>query len=120
MLKDRVNSFKYAFAGIGRLFNTQPNARVHVLAVGIVVTAGFYFEISSTEWCCCILAMATVLAAEAFNTALEDLTDLVSPDHHPLAGHTKDLAAAGVLLTAIGAALVGGVIFGPKIFDLVL
>ena len=118
MLKNRVNSFKYAFAGIGRLFKTQVNARVHALAVVVVLATGFYFEISLLEWCCCVLAMAIVLAAEAFNTAIEDLTDLVSPGHHPLAGHAKDLAAAGVLLTALGAAIVGLLIFVPKIADL--
>jgi len=55
-----------------------------------------------------------VLAAEAFNTALENLTDLVSPDHHPLAGKAKDLAAGAVLLTAMCTAIVGTIIFLPK------
>ena len=118
MLRKRIDSFRYAFKGVGRLFTTQANARIHLMAALVVIMAGFYFNISLLEWSCCAFAIAIVLAAEAFNTALEELTDLVSPDHHPLAGHTKDLAAAGVLLTAIGAAIVGLLIFVPKIAKL--
>ena len=118
MFNKRIDSFRYAFAGIGRLFGTQPNARVHLaVALGVVV-AGFYFGLSFIEWSCIALAIFMVLAAEAFNTALEDLTDLVSPERHPLAGHTKDLAAAGVLLTATGAVVVGVLIFLPRLMKL--
>lgn len=117
MLKKRLNSFRYAFQGIGRLFRTQPNAKIHLVATSVVVAGGFYFEISTVEWCLATLAIASVLAAEAFNTAIEDLTDLVSPGQHPLAGHAKDLAAGAVLLVAIGAAVVGVFIFLPKILD---
>ncbi|HHM20892.1 MAG TPA: diacylglycerol kinase family protein, partial [Bacteroidetes bacterium] len=73
MFNKRIDSFRYAFAGIGRLFGTQPNARVHLaVALGVVV-AGFYFGLSFIEWSCIALAIFMVLAAEAFNTALEDL-----------------------------------------------
>ncbi len=82
-----------------------------VLSIG----AGFYFEISITEWSLVILCIAGVLSAEAFNTGLEYLTDLVSPEYHLLAKKTKDVAAAGVLLMAIGAAIIGIIIFFPKI-----
>ena len=115
MLKKRLNSFRYAFAGIKRLFTTEPNAWIHLFAAFSVVVAGFYFQISNTEWCLVVLAIATVLMAEAFNTAVENLTDLVAPEHHPLAGHAKDTAAAAVLLVAIGSAIIGTIIFLPKI-----
>ena len=118
MLKNRINSLRYAFKGIARLMRTQPNARIHLFATIVVVSAGFCFDISSAEWCCCALSIAAVFAAEAFNTAIEDLTDLVSPEYHPLAGHAKDVAAAAVLLMAIGAAAVGAILFLPKILDL--
>ena len=117
MLKRSQNSFRFAFAGIKRLFLTQPNARIHLTVSLIVLAAGFFFHLSVAEWCLVVIAIFTVLAAEAFNTALEDLTDLVSPDHHPLAGHAKDTAAAAVLLTAIGAAIVGIVIFLPRVLS---
>lgn len=115
MLKKRIDSFGFAFKGIFDLFRSQPNAKIHLLAAFCVVVAGFYFQISTTEWCLCILSIFGVPAAEAFNTAIEYLTDLVSPDYHVLAGKAKDAAAGAVLLTAIGAALIGILIFLPKI-----
>jgi diacylglycerol kinase len=113
MLKKRLNSFRYAIAGIVSMVGSQPN----VVAV-LVVGAGFYFDLTRNEWCLVSLAITTVLAAEGFNTALEHLTDLVSPEHHPLAGKTKDVAAGAVLLAALGAAAVGLLVFLPKILAL--
>ena len=115
MLKKRLNSFRYAFAGIASLLGSQPNARIHLLATAFAIAAGFYFGLSKTEWCLVVLAITSVFAAEAFNTALEHLTDLVSPDYHPLAGKAKDVAAGAVLFAAIGAASVGVLVFLPKI-----
>ncbi len=114
MLKPRILSFKYALQGVVDLFKSQPNAKIHLLAAAAVITFGFVFAVDTVEWCILALAIAAVLAAEAFNTALEYLTDLVSPEYHELAGKTKDAAAAGVLLTAIGAATAGLVIFLPR------
>lgn len=115
MIKSRLKSFQFAFQGLSDLFRTQPNTKIHLLAAAGVLAGGFYFELPAGEWCLLILAIALVLAAEAFNTALEYLTDLVSPGHHELAGKTKDVAAAGVLLTAVGAAAVGLIIFLPRV-----
>lgn len=118
MLKERLNSFKYALAGLKELFATQPNAKFHLLATVVVSLAGWYFSISITEWCLLVLCIAFVIAAEAFNTSLEYLTNLVSPEFNPLAGKVKDLAAGAVLVSAIGAAVVGGLIFLPKLMGL--
>lgn len=118
MLKLRLKSFKYASDGFVDLIKTQPNAKIHLLITGFVLAAGLYFQLSTTEWCIILLTIALVLAAEALNTALEYLTNLVSPDYHPLAGKAKDAAAAGVLIAAAIAVLVGGMIFLPKILDL--
>ncbi|MCB0522597.1 MAG: diacylglycerol kinase family protein [Lewinellaceae bacterium] len=115
MLKKRLNSFRYAFAGLGELLRSQPNAKIHLVAACAVAAAGFYFEITTTEWCLATFAVAMVFSAEAFNTAIENLTDLASPDYHPLAGKAKDVAAAAVLVAAIGAAAVGLLIFGPRV-----
>lgn len=115
MLMKRLNSLRYALAGLGYLVRTQPNARIHLLAAAGVLAAGWFFEISATEWCLVALCIAAVLAAEAFNTALEELTNLASPDFHPLAGRAKDTAAAAVLLVSLGAAAVGTIVFLPKL-----
>jgi diacylglycerol kinase len=118
MLKKRLNSFRYALAGIAELVRSQPNARIHLALAALVLAAGAWLGLSRTEWCLVAFSIAAVLAAEGFNTAIEHLTDLASPSHHPLAGKAKDVAAAAVLLTATGAAAVGLLVFIPKIMAL--
>lgn len=115
-LRLRIQSFKYAFKGLFDLLKTQPNAQIHLLVTTLVVIAGFYFQVSGLEWAILVFTIGLVFAAEAFNTALEYLTNLVSPDYHPLAGKTKDVAAAAVLITAIAAILIGIIIFLPKMW----
>lgn len=118
MLNERLRSFTFAWKGILTMFRAEPNAKIHLLAAILAIAAGFWFDIEKTEWCAVVLAIFGVFAAEAFNTAIEELTNLVSPDPHPLAGKAKDLAAAGVLCTAIGAAIVGFIVFLPRIVNL--
>lgn len=115
-IKKRLLSFKYAFKGIYTFFATQTNARIHLLAASLVSLAGFYFSINKTEWLALILTFAVVLAAEALNTAIEFVVDLVSPQYHPLAEKAKDVAAGAVLMTAFAAILIGCIIFVPKIW----
>jgi diacylglycerol kinase len=117
-LKKRINSLQYAFNGLIDLLKSQPNARVHLIAALLVVSAGFYFQIKPSEWIALVICMALVFSLEAVNTALEYLTDLVSPEYHPLAGKAKDVAAAAVLLGAMGAVIVGLLVFGPYIMAL--
>jgi diacylglycerol kinase len=111
----RIKSFKYAFQGLRTLFRTQPNASIHLLAIIVVVIAGWVLACSPTEWAILCITFGLVLAAEAINTALEFLTDLLSPDYHELAGKTKDVAAAAVLICALAAIGVAVFIFLPKI-----
>ncbi len=114
-LRQRWKSFGYAFKGIATLFRTQAHAWIHLLAAAVVLTAAVFFGLNKWEIVVLIACITLVLAAEAFNTAVEFLTDLVSPDIHPLAGKAKDTAAAAVLICAIGAALIGLLIFWPYI-----
>ncbi|MBL7808593.1 MAG: diacylglycerol kinase family protein [Saprospiraceae bacterium] len=116
-LQKRLASFRYAFQGIGYLFSSQVNARIHAVATVLVVTAGIVCHISTMEWLAIIICVVLVIALEAVNTAIETLTDLVSPGNHPLAGKAKDVAAASVLLAAIGSVVVGVVIFGPRLLS---
>ena len=118
VIKKRIRSFRYAFQGIFFLFRTELNAKIHLAAALLAVLMGVFFHITPEEWCLIVLCIFSTFSAEAFNTAIEALVDLVSPENHPLAGRAKDLAAGAVLLTAIGAAVIGGVIFLPKILDL--
>jgi len=111
----RWKSFGYAFAGLATLFRTQAHAWIHLIAALIVISLAFYFGVSRTEWCILLLCITLVFAAEAFNTAVEFLTDLASPNIHPLAKYTKDTAAAAVLICSIGAAIVGSLVFWPYV-----
>lgn len=114
----RAVSFKHALRGIGIIFKTQHNAWVHAFVAIVVLVLGFIYSINEAEWGLIILSTAAVLAAEGFNTALEIDIDLTSPDYHPYARDTKDVAAGAVLLTVIGAVIVGLLIFVPKILNL--
>lgn len=111
----RIRSFGHAFNGMRILLLSQHNAWIHAVATVVVVFAGFYFHLARTEWLWILVAIVSVWTAEAFNTAIEYLTDLASPDFHPLAGKAKDVAAGAVLITAIGAAVMGLMIFGPHV-----
>jgi diacylglycerol kinase (ATP) len=118
LLRRRVASFGHAFRGVGTALRSELHLQFHAVASAAVLGLGLYIGLSTTEWALVALAVAGVWAAELFNTAIETLTNLVSPDYHPLAGKTKDVAAAGVLLAALGALVVGALVFGPKIWAL--
>lgn len=115
----RARSFKHAMRGVGIIFKTQHNAWLHGLAAVVVLFLGFWLEISAGEWAVVLLSVTSVLAAEAFNTAMEIDIDLTSPNYHPYARDTKDVASGAVLITAVGAAIVGFVVFVPKILLLI-
>lgn len=112
-LHKRLKSFAYAWKGIGSFVRKEHNAWIHCSAIIAVTTAGVLFNITHTEWLIILLCFGIVLAAEAFNTAIERLVNLVSPDYHPIAGDVKDIAAGAVLICAITAAIIGAVIFIP-------
>ncbi|MCF7848632.1 MAG: diacylglycerol kinase family protein [Kiritimatiellales bacterium] len=108
---DRLKSFGYAFRGIGTMLKSQHNAWIHAVATVVVVAAGFGFELDRVEWCLVILAIVSVWTAEALNTAFELLCDVASPEYHPLVEKAKDVAAGAVLFCAIGAGLIGLLVF---------
>lgn len=117
-LKKRLKSFKFAFNGIILLITHEHNAWIHCFAAVCVIIAGFAFDISTTEWIAVTFAIGTVLAAEAVNSSIEAIADLVSPGYNEAIKRTKDLAAGAVLILAISAAIVGLIIFIPKIMEI--
>lgn len=82
----------------------------------LVIIAGFYYQISKFEWIVCIILFGMVISLELINTAIENTVDLAMPEKHPQAKIAKDVAAAAVLVGAIVAAIIGFIIFIPKIF----
>jgi len=114
-LIQRVRSFGYAFKGIGIFFWEQAHPKIHLLAIIVITGLGLYLDLSGDEWQRLVMCMGLVLVAEAMNTAIEYVVDLVSPDYHPLAGKAKDVAAGAVLLSVIFCGIVWGMICLPKI-----
>ena len=114
-ITSRLKSFTFALRGMGCLVRTQPNARLHLLAAFLVCAAGIYLDLSRAEWLWITVAIALVWSAEAFNTALELLADALHPEQHPEVGRAKDMAAAAVLIAALGAAVIGMLVFVPHL-----
>lgn len=111
----RLRSFHYAFQGLAEMLKTEHNTWIHLVSTCVVVILGLVLHISSSEWCLIILATMAVWVAEALNTAFEFLCDVASPEFHPLVKKSKDVAAGAVLISAIGAVLIGLIIFIPHL-----
>ena len=114
-LAARVRSFGHAFRGVRRLLATQHNAWIHLAATTAVLGLAVSLGLGRSEWVALLVAVAMVWVAEAFNTAIEHLCDRVSPEHDPLIGHAKDVAAGGVLIAAGVASLIGLLVLGPPL-----
>lgn len=112
-LQKRIAAFGFSFKGIADLLRNHPHAHLHAVATVVVLALAVFFPLGRWEWSVLLLSIGGVWTAEAMNTAIEYLTDLVSPAYHPLAGKTKDMASGAVLLMCIVAALVGIVVFYP-------
>ncbi len=116
--KKQLKSFTFAWKGILTCAGHEQNITFHLIAAIIVLAAGFCFGISRTEWMVVMLCIGTVIAAELFNSAIERLVDMVSPEWQKIAGEVKDIAAGAVLITAIAAAIVGMIVFLPYVIAL--
>ena len=108
--KKLINSFKYALQGFASSFRTERNMKIHVVATILVIILGIYLKLNLIEW-----SIITIISAELFNTAIETIVDMVSPQKNEKAKLAKDISAGAVLILAIGSAIVGFIIFLPKI-----
>ena len=115
MLKREVKSFGYAIKGIAGAFRTEKHLQFHLLAAIAVTALGFWVKLNATEWCIIIICIAMVFVAELFNTAIEKLVDLVSPEYNRTAGLVKDVAAGAVLVASVASAIVGLIIIANKL-----
>lgn len=116
--KKLINSFKYAFKGIGSSLKSERNMKIHFTMMVLVIIAGILLNISMWEWIICFILFGLVISLEMVNTAIEIVVDMVSPEYNLKAGHVKDIAAGAVLVNAIVAFIVGLLIFLPKIIRL--
>lgn len=110
-------SFRCAFAGVRDVIKNGRNAKIQVVIATAVVIASLWLPLSKLDWAVLSLTIGAVIAGEALNSAIELVVDLVSPDHHELARRAKDAAAGAVLILAIVAVVVGGLILGPPLHE---
>ena len=113
-LGKRLKGFGYAIKGAWMLIKNEPSIQVQAVIAVAITIAGFYFDISATEWMLQIFAITLVMSIEGLNTAAEEMADFVHPDLHDKIGYIKDVAAGAVFFAAIGAIVIACIIYIPK------
>lgn len=119
-MKKIRNSFKYAIEGIWTSFKTERNMKIHIFIMILVIIAGIILKINKSEWIICIILFAIVIGSELFNTSIETIVDMVMLEKNEKAKIAKDVSAGAVLVVAIGAAIIGLVIFVPRILNILI
>lgn len=114
-----IKAFRHAFAGLFYFLLNDRNATIHFISCVLVVFAGLYFSIPVNEWIMLLICFALVISFEICNYAIERLCDVVHAEHHPMIKTAKDVAAAAVLWSAIISAVIGLLIFVPKIYAII-
>jgi len=117
-ISGRIRSIGFALEGIAVLLRSQHNAWIHLCATILVIVAAAALGVDAREWLALVVAITMVWVAEAFNTALEFVCDVVSPDFHPLIKKAKDVSAGAVLFSACGAIVIGGIVFLPRLLKI--
>ncbi|HLO38436.1 MAG TPA: diacylglycerol kinase family protein [Lacibacter sp.] len=114
-----MKRFIHAITGLISAIRSEVNMRIHIIASVLVCIAGFYFQIASVEWLILILCIVLVISFELVNTSIEELCNMVHPEHHPIIKKVKDIAAAAVLVAAVGSVIAALIIFLPKLISLI-
>ena len=112
----RLKSVHYAYRGAILLLKTEASIQMQFVIAVLVIIAGFYFNISTTEWVLQCLAIGMVMSIEGVNTAIESLADFIHPEYHDKIGFIKDISAGAVFIAAMVAIVVGIIIYFPKVF----
>jgi len=115
-LQNRLNGVAYAFKGAFLLIRTERSIKIQLFLGLLMTAAGFYYDISAIEWIVQTMAIGLVLGTEGLNTAIEKLSDYIQPNHDPKIGFIKDISAGAVMMVAVAAAIIGLIIYIPKIF----
>ena len=117
-LKSRLGSFRYAFRGLRLLLRNEHNSRIHFIVAIFAIAMGFVLKINLFEWSILVIVAGIVFLTELFNTSIETISDIVDNEWNEKIRNAKDYAAAAVLVAAIISIVTGGIIFIPKILDL--
>ena len=118
-VRRRFSSFRYAWEGIVSFFREEHNARIHLVSSIIAIGLSYFLKISLREWFAILLSICFVFVCELFNTALENVCDMISKEEHQAIKKAKDQAAAAVLIASVFALIIGAFVFLPKILDFV-
>lgn len=118
--KKLINSFKYAFSGIVTAFKSEKNMKIHFTMMMLVIIFGILLKISLNEWLVCIMLFCMVIGSEMINTAVENVVNLAMLTKNEVAKNAKDISAGAVLVFAIGSAIIGLIIFIPKIINVLV
>lgn len=110
------HAFRYALNGLLLFFRKDTNGKIELIIALVVIAAGFALRITAMEWIILLICISIVLAIEMLNSALENLCDLVEPNQHPVIKKVKDISAGAVLFASVISAVVGTIIFLPKLF----
>lgn len=116
-IKARLHSFSYAFQGCSYVLRNEPNSWIHAGITILVIIVAFWLRLPARDWAVLLLTIVMVWEAEFFNTAIETLVDLASPEENPLAKASKDVGAAAVLIAALTSVLIGLLILGPPLWQ---
>ena len=119
-INERLKSFRNAFSGIITLLRREHNARIHLLILLMVLASGIFLRISSSDWIAIFFAAGLVFISECLNTAIEYLSDVVSPEYNEKIKSAKDVAAGAVLISAIVSVVIGIIVFLPEIYRLIV
>lgn len=115
-LVNRIKSVGFALRGALLLIRTEASIKVQVFIAIVMTAAGFFFEISATEWCIQILTIAVIMGVEGLNTGIEKVSDYIQPEFDKKIGFIKDISAGAVMIVSIAATIIGSIIYLPKIF----
>ena len=115
-----IEAFNAAIQGIIYTFKYERNMKIHIFIMILVIIAGIILKINKSEWIICIILFAIVIGSELFNTSIETIVDMVMPEKNEKAKIAKDVSAGAVLVVAIGAAIIGLVIFVPRILNILI
>ena len=111
---NRIKSVGFAFKGMFILIRTEASIKVQLFIALVVTIAGFYFNISKTEWIAQITMIGLVMSVEGMNTAIEAIADFIHPEYHEKIGLIKDVAAGAVFIASVIAVIIAGIIYIPK------
>ena len=119
-INSRKKCFAYALAGLKSIWRSEINFKIQIIATLLVIVLGFFFKLKNAEWIALLICIGMVLTAEIFNTAIDQISNFISPEIRPEIKLIKDIGASGVFVMALSSAIIGCIIFLPKLNQIII